>query len=291
MDIREASRSKLLDPIRPLWRAGRTAVFHVRNQLATPHAAPLFVLGNQKSGTSAIAALLGARTGQPTTVDLRREVGRQYYKRIVSGECDFESLVRRNRLDFSRPIVKEPNLTLFHAALEALYPEARFLFVVRGPHQNLRSILDRLSIAGNLPRLESHHMGDVDPGFELVLDGRWAGIDGGDHYIDRLCARWNACADVYLERSEAMHLVRYEDFQQDKVGCLDRIAAHFGFDARRDIDALVDRPFQRVGRPNVDLRVFFGENYARIDRLCADRMARFDYAPAAPAAPEPARVD
>jgi hypothetical protein len=264
-------------PLRSVWRGGRNAILLARNLLATPHPRPVFVLGNQKSGTSAIAALLGLMTGLPTTVDLRREVGKQYYKHIVNGERSFDSLVQRNRLDFSRAIVKEPNLTLFLDELRARFPESRFLFVVREPHQNLRSILDRLAIRGDLPVLERQHMTRVDPGFELVLDGRWIGIDGGDHYIDRLCARWNRCVDVYQGARDQLRLVRYEDFQRSKLDCLESLAAELGLPVRNDVRASLDRPFQPPGRSDVDLRAFFGANYDRITAACGERMACVGY--------------
>jgi len=263
--------------LRPVWRGGRGAILLARNLLATPHPHPVFVLGNQKSGTSAIAALLGMMTGRPATVDLRREIGKQYYKRIVNGERSFGSLVRRNRLDFSRAIVKEPNLTLFFDELRSCFPESKFVFVVREPHQNLRSILDRLAISGDLPALERQHMTQVDPGSELVLDGRWIGIDGGDHYIDRLCARWNRCVEVYLGARDQLLLVRYEDFQRSKLECLEALAAGLGLPVRTDVRASLDHPFQKQGRPDVDLRAFFRANYDRITAACGERMAQVGY--------------
>jgi hypothetical protein len=267
----------LSHPLRLLWRAARKVVFHARNLMARPHPNPVFVLGNQKSGTSAIAALLGMMTGSSTAVDLRREIGKQTYPRIVRGELPFEALVSRNRLDFSRQIVKEPNLTLFYDALKQRYPLSRFVFVVRDPRDNLRSILNRLPIPGDLPALEAHHMSNVDPGFELVLDGRWAGIAGGEHYIDRLCARWNACCDVYLTHSDEICLVRYEDFMAGKVACLENLARRVALDPIHDVRADLDRQFQRGGHSGVQLSEFFGPNLARIESACAERMRLLGY--------------
>jgi hypothetical protein len=271
--------SALQEPIRWSWRLGREGQFAVRNFLAQPHPDPIFALGNQKSGTSAIAALLGMATNLSTTIDLRREVGKQTYPRIVSGELEFDELIRRNPLDFSRAIIKEPNLTLFYTELRARYPESRFVFVVRDPRDNIRSILDRLRIAGDLTRLEASHMHHVDPGFALVLDGRWCGIEGGEHYIDRLAERWNACADVYLSCADEIRLLRYEDFRADKRGAIEQLARHLGCRVSRDISDKVDIQFQQPGRHAVAWDVFFANNLRRIEARCSERMREFGYEP------------
>jgi len=192
---------RLPDPlesaVRATARAGRELYYDVRDAMARPAGDPVFVLGNQKSGTTAIAALLGLATGEPATLDLRRETRHDFYRRITSGEVHFDRLVRRNALDFSRRIVKEPNLTLFYPQLRRRFPAARFAFVLRDPRDNIRSILDRVELPGDLQRLEPGRLAHVDPGFALVMDGTWCGITSGGHYVDKLAARWNACLDVY----------------------------------------------------------------------------------------------
>ena len=265
------------EPLRQLWRLGRHGVFWARNQVARPHPSPVFVLGNQKSGTSAIAALLGHLTGLSTAIDLRREVGRQIYPTIVRGEISFDELIRRNRLDFSRAIVKEPNLTFFYDDLRERYPSSRFVFVVRHPADNLRSILNRLSIDGDLPKLEQRHRDNVDPGFDLVLNGAWMGLVSGSHYIDRLCARWNACCDVYLQNKQAFELIRYEDFVADKISSLTGLAEATDLAPRYDIRNQIDRPFQRSGQRDVDLADFFGINLRRITENCGEKMNSMGY--------------
>lgn len=236
------------------------------------------MLGNQKAGTSAVAGLLGMATGRPTTLDLRREVGKRVYPRIVNGELEFEDLIRRNPLDFSRPIVKEPNLTLFYDDLRKRFPHSRFVFVVRDPRDNIRSLLNRLRIAGDLDLLTPAHCTNVDPGFALLLDGRWCGIDADPHYIDQLAERWNVCADVYLDHSEDLALLRYEDFRTDRKAAIEDLARRLDLEVERDISNKVDIQFQRAGDLNVSWSDFFGANLARIENCCRERMSKFSYA-------------
>ncbi len=278
MTARDSLARRLPSPLAAAWRSLRDLGWRAAGALARPHPQPVFVLGNQKSGTSAIAALLGLSTGLSTAIDLRREMQRQTWLRVRRGELSFDDMVRRNALDFSRAIVKEPNLTFFYPELRHRFPGARFAFVLRDPRDNVASILDRLGIAGDLEALRAEDRAGVDPGSELVLDGRWLGIDAGDHYIDRLAARWNASADIYLSLRADLVLVRYEDFLADKVGEIERLASRLGLTGGREIRDRVDDPFQPAGRRPSDWRAFFGEeNLQRIERSCGERMRVLDY--------------
>jgi hypothetical protein len=135
----------------PLRRYSRAASLRLRelqycamNVVTRVNPRPIFVLGNQKSGTTAIAALFARLSGQTVTLDLFREVWWPTYQGIPSGDVSFDAFVARNRWGFSRDIVKEPNLTLFPDALAERFPEARTIFVVRDPRDNIRSLLNRL---------------------------------------------------------------------------------------------------------------------------------------------------
>jgi hypothetical protein len=271
-------------PVRPAlvgpYGALRELYYRVRNATATPHASPVFILGNQKSGTSAVASLLGMMTGKSTAIDLRREYrnkGPQVYPRITSGELPFEELIRRNPFDFSREIVKEPNLTFFYEELVRRFPASRFAIVVRDPRDNLRSFLNAAGIEGDLSSLPPERLAETDPGFALLFDGRWCGIEADPHYMDQLGARWNACADAWLERREAMVLVRYEDFLADKLAVLRRLAGALELEPRHDVSAQLDVSFQPPGDPSVLWHDFFGANLERIERICADRMRELGY--------------
>jgi hypothetical protein len=106
---------------------------------------PVFVLGNQKSGTTAIAVLLGQHTGLSTSLGLTT----QHSGRVVDihrGNAPIDALVQENELEFSRDLIKDSNLTFLYRYLRDRFPEARFAMVVRDPRANVRSILDRLSI-------------------------------------------------------------------------------------------------------------------------------------------------
>lgn len=239
---------------------------------------PILVLGNQKSGTSAIAALLGEIAGLSVTIDLEKEIKNPTYDRVWKGELPFAEFININKFSFSREIVKEPNLTPFHQQLTEYFPNSKFVFVLRDPRDNIRSILNRLRIPGDLAKLEEKHRDCISPAWDLVINGQWLGLQGGN-YIEMLAARWNFMADVYLKSRNTMVLIRYEEFLKDKIGVIASLAQGLGLAPIRDISNKVNVPFQPPGERGVRWRDFFGEdNLTRIIDICRERMKLLGYA-------------
>jgi len=250
---------------------------HLAGLAAKRSEAPVIVLGNQKAGTSAIAALLGRAAGLSTTIDLRNEISRPTFHRLKAGGLDFERFIRGNRLDFSRQIIKEPNLSLFYPELAASFPAARFVFIFREPRDNARSILNRLKVPGHLPDIDYRDWPEISPAWRLVMDAGWAGL-GGDSYIDRLAQRWSYMARVYLAQPERFALVRYEDFRADKQAAIHALCAALQLPVVADIAGQVDRNFQPPGDRNTDLAAFFGPNFGLFERHCGEEMKALGYA-------------
>lgn len=240
---------------------------------------PIIVLGNQKSGTSAIAALLAEMTNLSVTLDLRKEIAKPTYDRVKTGELSFAEFVNINKLDFCQEIVKEPNLTLFYQEMNEYFTNPKYVFVIRDPRENIRSILNRLNIPGNLTELESEYREEITkyPAWNLVLDGSWLGIEG-NNYIERLALRWNFTADVFLENKDKMELIYYEDFVKDKIGVIAGIAEKLRLPQANDIADKVDIQFQPKGNRHVKGADFFGkDNLERINQICEKKMRIFKY--------------
>jgi len=240
---------------------------------------PILILGNQKSGTTAVAALLAEATGCSVTLDIVEEMRRPILPLVRRGELAFADFVEKNKLAFSRAIVKEPNLTPFREELAARFPDAKFVLVVRDPRDNVRSILDRLGVPGDLEGVKPEELDAPSPSWRHVIDGRWLGLSGDD-YIEMLAARWNLAADSALHSKGDLILLRYEDFVKDKVGEIARLAGKLGLQAVNDISSMVDTPFQPRGRNRgIDWLAFFGaENLGKIELICRERMVLLGYA-------------
>ena len=243
------------------------------------HPAPIFVLGNQKSGTSVVAALLGGMTGLSVSLDLTMEhlSTRQSYLRVASGEWHFSKLIERNRLDFSRNIIKEANLTPFYEDLCISFPKSRYVYVLRDPRDNIRSILNRVGIPGDLPCLDRRHLKNLPRGWDIVLDGTALGFEM-HNYIESLATRWNLMVEVYLKNHANMFLMRYEDFLKDKAGEICRLAKELGLAPVNDVSDQLDIQYQPRGDRNVTWSSFFGKkNLEKIQHICGDYMKVFGY--------------
>lgn len=260
---------RMRESLRDSWRAMR----------ATPHADPVLVLGTQKSGTSAIAGLLGIATGLPTTIDLRRDFERPLAPAVAEGRCSFARFLRRHAEGLASPIVKDPNLTFLLPRLRERWPEARIVFVRRDPVQTVRSVLDRLGIPGDLDALDEAGLASVPPGWRCVLDSRWCErlAPGGDvarrplHYVEELARRClladRVAAAAVSARPDRTFEVRYESFRADKAASIEALAERLGLAVRyrEALVAAVDRPFQPAGRAaKVDPAAFFGPNLPRL---------------------------
>jgi hypothetical protein len=260
----------------PAWLMRR-----LRSPLARINPRPVLVLGNQKAGTSAIAGLLGAAAGASVTIDLRNEqTAHPLFIRCRVGDLPFAELVRRNRLDFSRDIVKEPNLSLLYDDLVSYFPDSPVVVIVRDPRDNIRALLNWMRLPGDAASLEEAGLAHLTTVQRSVIQSEWLGAAPGN-YVDSLAHRWNLIADICLRHPGRVELVRYEDFCADKTAAIGRMAAAVGLRARRDIRDQLDRQFQPRGDRSVSWTGFFGQNLGRITALCGERMDRLGYPAAA----------
>lgn len=244
---------------------------------AKVHPNPLFVLGNQKSGTTAIAAMLAEAAGRSVSLDLRREIREPTIPLVLGGDLSIEDFVLRHRIDFAREIVKEPGLTLLYPQLAGYFPSSRFVFIVRNPADNIRSIMNRLDLAGDQQ--------SVPTAQGAALSQTWRSIVFGDedpataNPVACLSDRWSQMAEMYLANKDRIVLIRYEDFVADKQAVLEAAVTEVGWSVSGDATALFDKQFQSRGDRNVTLGEFFGDNVDQINTRCSELARRFGYDP------------
>ena len=258
------ARNKLLFDYAPALRPALYAGFRVNER-------PIVILGNQKAGTSAIAALLARAIGGSYDIDVAG-FRNDEYAALHAGAADLRDLVeRRARIEFSKTVVKEPNLTFLYPQLRAAFPEAQYVLITRSPFQNIRSTLNRLDLPGDASSLTDEQRASMSDIWRSILYNDWVGDPHRNelNYVGRSAERWQQAADVYLDHRDDVTLIRYEDFVKDKRGSIESLAAELGRAVTTDISARVDVQFQPAGKRKVDLRSFFGDNYAVIERECA----------------------
>lgn len=241
---------------------------------------PIFVLGHQKSGTTAVAALLSKATLAPTTLDLTRAISdpatqlKLRYKLL-----SFDDFIKKYTYEFSKKIVKEPFLTFFYKDLLRIFPDAIFLHIVRDPRDNIRSILNRLNIPGNRSDINPFSYSEIKktPVWSLAFDSSWMG-EPSNSYIDAMSKRWNIFCDNYDPKNQI--LIRYEDFKNDKEKVIYKLAETLNLPVVESIKNDVNKQFQPKGDNSLSWNEFYGEkNLKHIEQICSKYMERFDYIP------------
>jgi hypothetical protein len=238
--------------------------------------APVFVLGNQKSGTTVIAAALAHCADITATLDLR-DLTADKLTGVYEGGVSVRAFINRYRWAFSSRLIKEPNLTFLYNELADHFPRARFVLVAREPRDNLRSFLNGFHLPGHLEKLGSKHREALSPVWRAIVLNHGLDIDALN-YVDGLAERWNRAVDVYLRNRDQVHLIRYEDFCSEKVRTIRNLTQRIGLDAVNDPTPIVGQQHQERGDRTVEWEEFFGaENLSAIKRRCRTRMKALDY--------------
>jgi hypothetical protein len=242
------------------------------------NSSPIFVLGNQKSGTSVIASLLGELTDKKIAIDLFYSGFRsKLFEKWKDAEISTSDFINLNKIEFSSEIIKEPHLTVFYKELKSEFQESKFVFIVRNPLDNIRSILDRLNVNGNKKNLSKSEKKSFFHSWNLLLNNHWIG-GNKSQYIEVLAERWNIISNVYLQNKDDIILIKYEDFLSNKQKTLDDLAKILELEIVTDITHNLDRQYQPKGNSEIDLKEFFGEeNYKIIERLCKENMKELGY--------------
>lgn len=239
----------------------------------------VIVAGMPKSGTTAIAKLLAEAARATVCSDpfYRLDVkGVDYRDQLFRGDLALVSLWKEFRDVFRGDIIKDPNFPLFLGELVELFPDAKMVFIVRDPRENIRSILSRLKIPGD-PALAQEALKELTGAWGNVLNGRSPDMPGDD-YLEKMAWRWRISAEHYLANEQSVRLIRYEDFRQNKQAEIETLARELGFTDLADVSPLVDVQFQPKGDKSGSLQEFFGPgNLERIEKIVTPLMSRFGY--------------
>ncbi|WP_085680452.1 sulfotransferase family protein [Marinobacter salarius] len=239
----------------------------------------IIVAGMPKSGTTAIAKLLGASIQSPVCsdpfhqLDVRRV---EYREALFSGELSVRKLWKEHRDVFSGRVIKDPNFPLFIDDLRGFLPDSDIVFIIRDPRSNIRSILNRLGISGD-PCDNKDKVSQLKGAWFNVLSGVSPEFQGDD-YLEKIAWRWRVSAENYLRNEDSIRLIRYEDFNVNKKGQIESLVSDLGLTVSSDISAEVDVQYQPKGKNSISFEDFFGvDNLARINKIVSPLMARFGY--------------
>ncbi len=241
---------------------------------------PWFILGFQKGGTTAISRLLSLASNKTLTPDFLRSIPHTTLElELRYGLLSFDNFIEKYKYEFSNDLIKEPLLTFFTDELFHHFPKAKYLFIVRDPYQNIRSILNRLKIPGNLQDIDMFQWEELKktPKWKISLQSEMIGIPSHD-YIEAMAHRWNFAVQTYLTNKDKFILVKYEDFNKDKEKYIYELCKKMKLNIINDISEHVNVQYQPKGNRNMDIEEFFGEtNLKKIKSICGVNMKKLGY--------------
>ena len=241
----------------------------------------IIVSGMPKSGTTAIAMLMGAAARLPVNSDpfsRMDEAGIQFRDALYSGSSDLSELIQSYGQFFRGDLIKDPNFIFFADAVREIFPSAPFVIVIRDPRDNIRSILNRLNLPGRIQQEPPPYQG-INPTWQRILEGRTPDVPGSN-YVQRIAERWALASRLYLERADWMIPVKYEAFKAAKEKTVSETLRNLGFARLKPIDHLVDRQFQPKGDHTVTWEEFFGlKGLETIEAVCGAEMRQLGYPP------------
>lgn len=252
----------------------------VKYRNATINYEPLFILGNPKSGTTAIATLISYATGKSLTSDFIRAIPRATLQLEMKFKLlHFQEFMEKYKYEFSKELIKSPLLTFFIKELKQYIPQAKYIFIARDPFQNIRSILNRLKIPGNLKQINLFEWDELNktPAWKLQLQSQVLGYST-DSYIEAMAYRWNYAVEGYFKNKDKMLLVRYEDFKKDKENYIYRLCEKMDMLVKHNISSYLNVQFQPKGNQDIDIISFFGDHNVRlIKEICQESMLLLGY--------------
>lgn len=250
-------------------------VKRISNSFKKPSVSPIIIIGHQKSGTTAIAQLLGKATGKSVSIDpFYRTSNKQIQlPSVYSNKKNLGAYISKNGYLFSEDIIKDPEFSFFYPELKLLYPNSKFVFILRNPFDNIKSIFDRLKIPGDIKDFDENNFPEVTKTWDwrTILNGELTQIKGKD-IVETLALRWVYSTKVYLGNQQDFLLVKYEDFRKNKIESISNLSINLGEIARNDIFDVMNKQFQPKGKSAfVEAKDFFSkENYETIERICGD---------------------
>ncbi len=264
----------------PLWRL-RRAVFLVRRSpprlarpaslvvRAAPPRRPILVIGCPRSGTTALrqALLAGgqARSVQAEGHILWNEFHPPRERTATSDALGAEDVTERERRYVHlavrayargrRFLDKTPENCLRMGYLDALFPDAVYVFLHRRGADNVNSLMQGWRAR---PRFVTHHLPEPLTGIAPLDGERWSFAlipgwrDLRDAPLEVICARqYIACNEAVLAARERIPAERWTDVAYDRLVAdpveeLARIHAAVGLEfnapAREAAERLLDRP-------------------------------------------------
>ncbi len=298
---------------RLVWRVRRNVPRAVAQPLsavlprARPPERPLFLIGCPRSGTTALLRVLLASQELRSLQAEGHILWDPFHPRpresdvlsaadVSDREREYVYLAIRMFVRNRRFVDKTPPNCLRIPYLDALFPDATFLFLRRRAADNVSSLMEGWRAR---PRFVSHRLPEPLTGIDLPDPDRWSFVlvpgwrDLRSAPLEEICARqYVACNEAVLAARGAMDPFRwvdvsYEDLVAAPVAEVRRLSGELGLaftpELERAAAALADRVAPTALTPprRDKWREQNREAIERILPLCAETEKRLGYEPAA----------
>ncbi|MGM0582178.1 MAG: sulfotransferase [Bacteroidota bacterium] len=235
----------------------------------------IFILGKEKSGTTAIGKLLSYYTNKSLKSDIPEfwDIEDQLY----SGKINLNEFYRNNKIIFKNEIIKEPGLTYISCQIMELFPESKIVMIIRDPRDNIKSVFSRLNIKGEVNTFDSINLQNFNKSWKNVLTNKGIDIKNSDP-ITNAAKRWCFAVNQYLKNPSKFILVKYEDFNNNKLKTISELSKKLNLKKVNDINSLLDVNYQPKADKGVSHLEFFGEgNLNKIIAICKAEMIKLGY--------------
>lgn len=239
----------------------------------------VILAGMHKSGTTAVAKILGATINRDVSSDPLHQINLidgNARIRMEKKEVSFEELVRLYPQFFRSTVIKDPHFPMMLSDVRSVFPNMKLVAIVRDPRDTIRSILNRLDLPGDPSSVALDEI-DLPFGWKSLLKGEYPDIEGND-YIEVLANRWNLIATCLFDNKEKSFLIKYEEFKKNKQAAIEELARELGYLKLRSSKNIQDKQFQPKGDSNVSWPDFYNSKQInKINMICAPMMEKFNY--------------
>ncbi|MEP2448768.1 MAG: hypothetical protein ABJI69_16160 [Balneola sp.] len=239
----------------------------LRNIFHTPNKQATLLFGLNKSGTTVTINLIAARAGLTFTDDFPYHLGD--FDKVLNKQVTLEDYVNLHSYEFSKDLIRFPDQPEAVDMARKYFDKKKYLLTVRNPVDNIRSILGRLKIPGDLNFLDLNTL-ELHPNWIKMLGQK-------EHYIESIATCWfNTYNSFYPFDSECI-LFKYEDFLSNKIDYIDLKVNELGFERVNSIQDIINVQYQPKG-PSVNSTDFFSKkNLERIYTITGDLMTKYGY--------------
>src|SRR5690606_13286481 len=170
---------------------------------------------------------------------------------------------------FSKDIIRFP--TQQHVLIQAreYFNITKYILVVRNPLDNIKSILSRLKIPGNLKTLNKSKL-DIHPLWLRMLTQ-------DENYLVSLANCWLQTYSQFDISDEKCVLFRYENFMEDKIKYVTKIVEDLDLTPSYPIDQFINIQYQPKGSHSNNLEFFGKDNKRKLESILLPIACKYGY--------------